>query len=100
MYKYQEDNTMLIKETKKIEETIATQLKEKEEACQRKENYCQEQEAEIGSLKKEFLKLNLESMETEVELSKLREENQLQKCQWKNSHVDDHNSKGKMEDSI
>ena len=89
MQQYQQENTVL-----------ASQLKENKVACKRKENLCQEQEAEIGSLKKEFLKLNLESMETEVELSKLRKENQLQKCQWKNSHVDDHNSKGKMEDNI
>ena len=33
---------------------LASQLKEKEEACKRKENLCQEHEAEIGSLKKEF----------------------------------------------
>ena len=43
MQKYQQENTML-----------ASQLKEKEEACKRKEKMCQEQEAGIGSLKKEF----------------------------------------------
>ena len=41
MQKYQQENAML-----------ASQLKEKEEACNRKENSCQEQEAENGSLKK------------------------------------------------
>ena len=71
---------------------LAIQLKEKEEACKIKENSCQEQEAEIGSLKKEFLKLNLESMETEVELSNIREENQLLKGPLQKSH-----SKGQME---
>ena len=41
MQKHQQENTELL-----------SQLKEKEEACKRKENSCQEQEAKIGSLKK------------------------------------------------
>ena len=43
---------------------LSSQLKEKEEACKRNENPCQEQEDEIGSLNKEFEKLSLESLET------------------------------------
>ena len=58
------------------------------------------QEIEIKSLKEELWKVCLTNFEFEKDLSELKKENHALKGQLQQSHEDDQNSKGQMEDNI
>ena len=64
------------------------------------ENLRRKHELEIKSLKVELHNVCLANFEFEKDLSELRKENHVLKGQLQQSHEDDQNSKGQMEDNI
>ena len=63
------------------------------------EKLSRKQELEIKSLNLELWKVCLRNFEFEKELSELRKENHVLKVQLQQSHEDDQNSKGQMEEN-